>query len=328
MFAANQCRHGALIRQLALAAIAMLVLGAAPPPGTAPAAQRTFASPAEAVEALVAAVKAEDRKALASILGPEGRPLIWSGDRNADRQARMHFIQAYDAAHRLDTPTGTRAVLLIGPDAWPLPIPIVKDGDAWRFDSAAGKEEILTRRIGRNELSAVQVCLAYVDAQREYAQTPREADGLLKYARQFRSDPGKKNGLYWPSPAGDVQSPLGPLVAQARAEGPRRHHGSRGTPTPYHGYVYRILTAQGPDAPGGAYDYLVNGQLLGGFALVAYPARYGVSGVMTFLVNHQGVVYEKDLGPDTATIGSAMQTYNPDPTWKKAEEPSPAAVPK
>ncbi len=309
------------IRHLTLATVLALLVGTMPHTVSAAAqpAQQTFASPTDAVETLVAAMRTENRKALIGILGPAARPLIWSGDRHADRQARAHFVRAYDAAHRLDRPTDTRAVLLIGPDAWAWPIPIVQDGTRWRFDTGAGTEEILARRIGRNELRAVQVCLAYVDAQREYAETPREADGLLKYAMKFRSDPGKKNGLYWPSPAGDVPSPLGPLVAQARADGPRHHHGAHGKPTPYHGYVYRILTAQGPDAPGGAYDYVVNGNLLGGFALVAFPARYGVSGIMTFLVNHEGIVYEKDLGPDTAMVTKAMQAYNPDSTWKKAD---------
>ncbi len=323
MSSINRSPRCPLIRRLTLATAGALLFGlatsvlasAALPP------QRTFASPEEAVQALAAAVKAEDTRALAAILGPEGRPLIWSGDRAADQQARAHFLQAYEQAHRLETPTEGRAVLLIGPDAWPLPIPVVKTGDAWRFDTAAGKEEIVSRRIGRNELDAVQVCLAYVDAQREYAQAPREGDGLLRYALKFWSDPGKKNGLYWPTQLGDVPSPLGPLVAEARAEGYARKT-STGRPSPYHGYFYRILTSQGPDAPGGRFDYVVDGKLLGGFALVAFPARYGVSGVMTFIVNHQGTVYEKDLGPDTGALARAMHSYNPDPSWKKAEVPS------
>jgi hypothetical protein len=207
--------------------------------------------------------------------------------------------------------------LLIGQDGWPLPIPVVKEGDAWRFDTAAGKEEILNRRIGRNELNTIQVCLAYVDAQREYARAPREGDGLLTYAMKFRSDEGRHNGLYWPTKAGEELSSLGVLVANARAEGYARKT-SEAKPTPYHGYVYRILTAQGPDAPGGAHDYIVNGKMIGGFALVAYPVQYGDSGVMTFIVNHQGIVYEKDLGTDTEHIARAMQAYNPDNTWKQA----------
>lgn len=314
-----------LTRRFIIAAMAMLLIGGGVRAAlAADSAQTTFASAEEAVQALVAAVRAGDKKTLAAILGPESRPLIRSGDRVADRQARERFVRAYDQANRLEKPTPTRAVLLIGQDEWPLPIPVVKEGDAWRFDTAAGKEEILNRRIGRNELSSVQVCLAYVDAQREYARVPREGDGLLKYAMKFRSDEGKKNGLNWRGMEGEMPSPLGPLVANARAEGDSRKR-SGGKPTPYHGYFYRILTAQGPDTPGGAYDYVVDGKMIGGFALVAYPARYGVSGVMTFSVNHQGVVYEKDLGPDTANIARAMQTYNPDATWKQVEDSPPPA---
>lgn len=315
-----------LTRWLTIAAMVMLLIGAASSQAAvaASSAQRTFASPEEAVQALVAAMKAEDRKALAAILGPESRPLIRSGDKVADKRARERFVYAYEQANKLEKPTGTRAVLVIGQDEWPLPIPVVKEGDTWRFDTAAGKQEILNRRIGRNELNTLQVCLAYVDAQREYARVPREGDGLLKYAMKFRSDKGKKNGLYWRTQEGDVPSPLGPLVANARAEGYSRKR-SGGKPTPYHGYLYRILTSQGPEAPDGAFDYVVDGKMIGGFALVAFPAQYGVSGVMTFTVNHQGVVYEKDLGPDTGNIARAMQTYNPDEIWKKVEESPPPA---
>ena len=307
-------------RGLAIAALAALLIGAAGSRGavTAGPTQMTFASPEEAVQALVGAVKAEDRKALAAILGPEGRPLIWSGDRVADAQGRERFLRAYEQAHTLESATDTKAILVIGQNEWPLPIPLVKEGDTWRFDTAAGKEEILNRRIGRNELNAMQVCLAYVDAQREFARVAREGDGLLKYAMKLYSDRGKKNGLYWRTTEGEVESPLGELVAKARAEGYTRTR-SGGKPTPYHGYLYRILTAQGPDAPGGAYDYVVDGKMIGGFALVAFPARYGVSGVMTFIVNHQGVLYQKDLGTDTARAARAMPAYNPDNTWKKVE---------
>ncbi len=321
----SSTRHARLtLSRLTMAAVAtllMVVAGSQAAVAASPA-QRTFASPEEAVQALVAAVKAGDTTALAAILGPESRPLIWSGDKVASRQARERFIRAYEQSNLLEKPTETRVVLLIGQDKWPLPIPVVKEGNAWRFDTAAGKEEILNRRLGRNELNTIQVCLAYVDAQREYAWVPREGDGLLKYAMKFRSDKGKKNGLYWRAREGEAPSPLGVLVATARAEG-YSHKRSGGKPTPYYGYLYRILTAQGPNAPGGAYDYVVDGKMIGGFALVAYPARYGVSGVMTFIVNHQGVVYEKDLGPGTENSARAMQTYNPDGTWKKVEESPP-----
>jgi len=325
MSSSNRHAHPVLPRRLAIAIVATLLMGAAGSREVFAASphQRTFVSPGEAVQVLVEAVKAGDMEALASILGPEGRPLISSGDAVADKQDRARFVRSYEESNKLQRPTETKAVLVIGKDEWPLPIPVVKEGDAWRFDTAVGKEEILSRRIGRNELSAMQVCLAYVDAQREYARVARESDGLLTYAMKFGSDKGKKNGLYWPTKKGEALSPLGVLVANARAEGYSRKT-SGGTPSPYHGYLYRILTAQGPDAPGGAYDYVVNGKMIGGFALVAYPAQFGVSGVMTFIVNHEGVVYQKDLGRDTETIARTMETYNPDSTWKKAEAPLPS----
>ncbi|MDE2059140.1 MAG: DUF2950 domain-containing protein [candidate division NC10 bacterium] len=314
-----------LIGRLAMIVVVALFIGVA---GTRdavaadPQRQKSFASPEEAVQTLVEAVKTGDMETLATILGPEGRPLIASGDAVADTQERERFVRAYDQLHKLERPAETKAVIIIGQDEWPLPIPVVKEGDTWRFDTAAGKEEILNRRIGRNELNTMQVCLAYVDAQREYARVPREDDGLLTYAMKFRSDEGKKNGLYWPTKEGEELSPLGVFVANARAEGySRKPSGDK--PTPYHGYVYRILTAQGPAAPGGAHDYVVNGKMIGGFALVAYPAQYGVSGVMTFLVNYRGVIYEKDLGPDTEYVARAIQTYNPDQTWKQAGASSP-----
>jgi hypothetical protein len=322
----SSTRHvrSTLTRRLTIAVAVTLLIGLAGSGDAVVASprQRSFASPGEAVQALVKAVKAGDMDALAAILGPEGRPLISSGDAVADKQERARFVRAYEQSNTLQRPTETKAVLVIGKDEWPLPIPVVKERDAWRFDTAAGKEEILNRRIGRNELSAMQVCLAYVDAQREYARVARESDGVLAYAMKFRSDEGKQNGLYWPIKEGEESSPLGVLVANARAEGYSRK-ASGGKPTPYHGYFYRILTAQGTDAPGGAYDYVVKGKMIGGFALVAYPAQYGVSGVMTFIVSHEGVVYEKDLSTDTEKTALAMQTYNPDHTWKKAEAPPP-----
>jgi hypothetical protein len=309
------------MRQLAMAALVVFLVGAV---GShlalaAGAKQRRFASPEEAVKALVEAVKAGDTKAMMAVLGPEARPLISSGDQVADTQTRQRFVAEYEQVHKLEMVGDAKAILSIGKDDWPLPIPVVKAGDAWRFDTAAGQEEILNRRIGRNELSTIQSCLAYVDAQREYARLGRDGASGPEYAQKFLSDKGRRNGLYWKTlQEGDVPSPLGPLVANARAEG---YGGKRtgGKPTPYHGYLFRILTAQGPDAPGGAYDYVVNGRMIGGFALVAYPAQYGVSGVMTFIVNQDGVVSQKDLGEDTAKIAQAMKTYNPDSTWKKVD---------
>ncbi len=304
-----------------MAALAVGLVGAlgAPAAPVAGAKQASFASPEEAVKALVEALKAGDRKALRAILGPEARPLISSGDKVADKEARQHLVDAYDQAHKLEPVGDTKVIVSIGKDDWPLAIPLVKAGDAWRFDTAAGKEEILNRRIGRNELNTIQVCLAIVDAQREYARMGHDGGSGPEYAQKFVSDPGRRNGLYWKAlEADEAPSPLGPLVAQAKAEG---YGGKRasGKPVPYHGYFFRMLTAQGPDAPGGAYDYVVNGRMIGGFAAVAYPAQYGVSGVMTFIVNQEGVVYQKDLGAETAKLALAMKTFNPDSTWKKVE---------
>ena len=261
------------------------------------------------------AIKAGDRKALLEIVGPDGAGLLSSGDAVADKNHGARFVSAYDRTHRFQG-GGGKVVLHVGPEDFPFPIPLLPVGISWRFDTKAGKDEILNRRIGRNELDAVQVCLAYVDAQREYYSEDRNADGLREYARRFASTPGKRDGLYWETKPGETPSPVGPFVARARAEGYRP--GSAGRPTPYHGYYYRILTVQGPDAPGGAYSYLAHGRMIGGFALVAFPARYGVSGVMTFIVNHDGIVYERNLGPNTAAIARAMKQFDPGPGWKKA----------
>ena len=276
-------------------------------------AQKTFGSLDEAVNALVTAVRAADRKALVEILGPQGNPLVWSGDDIADRSAFQRFIAAYDRAHRLEG-GGGKVVLYVGEDDFPFPIPLVPEGPRWVWDTDAGDDELLNRRIGQNELSVIQVCLAYVDAQREYYS---RGSGLLEYAQRLESIRGKRDGLFWEAKPGEPESPLGPLVARARAAGYPLP--PRGGPVPYHGYFYRILFAQGPDGPGGAYDFVVKGHMIGGFALVAYPATYGVSGITTFIASHDGVVYQKDLGPKTAQLATAMKTYNPDRTWSEAE---------
>jgi hypothetical protein len=278
--------------------------------------QKRFASLDDAVNALVGAIRAADRKALAEILGPKANPLVWSGDDVADRAAFQRFTAAYDRAHRLEG-GGGKVVLYVGDDDFPFPIPLVPDGPSWRWNTDAGDDELLNRRIGQNELSAIQVCLAYVDAQREYYS---RGTGLLEYAQRLESTKGKHDGLFWERRPGEPESPLGPLVAKARAAGYPLP--PRGAPVPYHGYFYRILFAQGPDAAGGAYDYLIRGYMIGGFALVAYPASYGVSGIMTFIVNQDGIVYQKDLGPRTAQLANAMKTYNPGAGWTKGEADS------
>ncbi|HEX7213024.1 MAG TPA: DUF2950 domain-containing protein [Methylomirabilota bacterium] len=305
------------MRRLGWITIPLLVLlvvsSPEPPSHAAEAKQRRFESPDEAMTALVNAIKVGDQKTLLAILGPEGKSLVYSGDAVADRNAGQRFAAEYEQAHHIEA-GGGKLVLHVGADDFPFPIPLVPDGPEWRFDTAAGKEEIINRRIGRNELDTIQVCLAYVDAQRDYYSEDRNADGLREYASKLASTPGKRDGLYWRTKPGEPVSPLGPLVVQARGEGYAGHK----LGAPYHGYLFRILTAQGSAASDGAYDYMAHGRMIGGFALVAYPAQYGVSGVMTFIVNHEGVVYQKDLGPDTASIARAMKLFNPDSTWKKA----------
>jgi hypothetical protein len=275
-----------------------------------------FPSPEAAAEALAAAAATDQPAALLQVLGPAAGKLVRSGDPVADHESRANFVAAYQAGHKIAPEGENRAVLEIGSEEWPFPIPIVREANGWRFDTAAGEQEILNRRIGRNELNAIEVCRAYVDAQRDYVAARAKAGGILEYAQKFISAASQHDGLYWPTGTDEEPSPLGVLVAQARAEGydAGRHHQQ---PTPYHGYFYRILTQQGKDAPGGAYDYVANGHMIGGFALVAFPASYGDSGVMSFIVNQDGVVFEKNLGPDTAAIARQMREFNPDPSWQK-----------
>jgi hypothetical protein len=285
----------------------------------ADAQQKTFKTPEEAVNSLMDAVRSNNTKELLAIFGTAGQGIISSGDKVADKAERERFVKDYGEMNKLDKETDKKVTLVVGNREWPFPIPIVKKGETWVFDTKAGKEEMLNRRIGRNELNTIQTCLAMVDAQREYAMKDRDSDKLLEYAQKFASTKGKKDGLYWEAKVGEEQSPLGPLAARAVQEGyAGRKPGDN--PKPYHGYFYRILKAQGKNAPGGAYDYMVKGQMIGGFALVAFPAEYGASGIMTFIVNHDGVVYQKDLGKETGKIAKAMTKFDPDKTWKKVEE--------
>jgi len=282
-------------------------------PGTAP---RAFASPNDAVQALVGAVRADDTKQLAAIMGSGGEQIVASGDEVADRQRRQEFLRLYDRRHSLASEGPETATLVIGDSVWPFPVPVVYGDRGWTFDAEAGREEILNRRIGRNELSAIEVCEAIADAQREYALRDPQGHGVHEYAQQFASDPGKRNGLYWPTAQGEDASPLGALAAQAAAEGyTRKQQG----PTPYHGYYYRILRAQGPAAPDGELDYVVNDRMTLGFAVVAYPAEYGNSGIMTFIMGPDGIVYQKDLGERTAEVAGGMKAFNPDASWTKVK---------
>jgi len=283
------------------------------------AAQQAFKTPDEAASALVRAAEASDMKALVTVLGPDGEDVVASGDEVADAATREKFVTAYNAKHQITLEGDNKAIMVIGQEDFPLPIPIVRKDGMWRFDTAAGVDEILFRRIGKNELDAIQACLAYVDAQNEYAEKDRTGAGINTYAQRIISQPGKKDGLFWPTSQGEEESPLGELVAEATAQGYRVGGGR----TPYHGYYFKILTKQGPAAPGGELDYVVNGKMIGGFALVAYPAEYRNSGVMTFIVNHTGDIFQKDLGPNTARVAERMTSYNPDATWQKVSDTEP-----
>lgn len=281
-------------------------------------AQQAFKTPDEASSALASAAKAGDSKAIVTVLGPDGEDIVSSGDPVADAATREKFLAAYDAKHQITMDGDNKAIIVIGNEDFPLPIPLVRKDGAWRFDTVAGREEILFRRIGKNELDAIQSSLAYVDAQNEYAEKDRTGAGKGLYAQRIVSSAGKKDGLYWPDAPNSDPSPLGELVAKATAQGYRTGEGR----TPYHGYYFKVLTKQGAAAPGGELDYVAKGKMFGGFALVAYPAEYRNSGVMTFIVNHDGIVYEKDLGPATAKIAERMTAYNPDSTWHKVEAPT------
>ncbi len=278
--------------------------------------QQVFKTPDEAASALVSAAKTADRKAVVAVLGPDGNDIVSSGDEVADAATREKFVAAYDAKHEI-TMQGDTAVVVIGQEDFPLPIPLVREKDGmWRFDTVAGREEILARRIGKNELDTIQTCLAYVDAQNEYADKDRTGLGKGIYAQRIVSSPGKKDGLYWPDVQAEDPSPLGEFAANASSQGYRVSGGRM----PYHGYYYKILTKQGAAAPGGELEYVVKDKMIGGFALVAYPAQYRNSGVMTFIVSHAGVVFQKDLGPGTAKLAERMTSFNPDKTWQKVSD--------
>ena len=318
-----QMNFGVMRCGIAATLLSAALLAASGTVSAANSKQKTFTTPEEATKALVAAVKTADKKAMLEILGAGAKAIVESGDAVADKQAGERFAKAYEEANKLEKSGDAKAVLSVGKDGWPFPIPLVKGDKGWTFDTNAGKEEVLNRRIGRNELSTIQVLQAYVDAQREYYLRNPQGDKLLHYAQKFESSPGKKDGLYFPVKAGEMQSPLGPLVTGAKAEGYGKNEKS-GKRAPYHGYRFRILKAQGPDAQGGAYSYVANGQMIGGHAVVAWPDQYGNSGVMTFMINQDGVVYQKDLGPETAAAAQKITKFNPDKSWTKEEAKSTA----
>jgi hypothetical protein len=312
-------RKDNILRFLRILPVILLILVTWAPAPAAPAEkkQKSFVSPEEAVNNLIVALKDDNDKELAAILGPGSHALISSGDKVADRAGRGEFVRLYEEKNRIELEKSDKAVLSIGNQDYPVPVPVVKRGNVWVFDTRAGKEEIVNRRIGRNELKAIDVAHAYVDAQREYAFEPRGGVEALEFARKFFSSPGKQDGLYWKTEEGEEESPFGPLVAQAAREGYAKDKDNK--PVPFHGYYFRILAGQGKHADGGAFDYVVNGHMILGFALVAWPAQYGASGVMTFIVNQDGIVYQKNLGRNTAKIAAAMKLYDPDKSWRKVE---------
>jgi hypothetical protein len=300
--------------KLVLVAVAAVCCHAVGASGEAPAGQTLFKTPPAAIQALVAAARRNDSAKLAAILGPDSEAILSSGDDVADAEDRARFVaRASERTHFETLPDG-KVIAHIGLQGSPFAIPLVKDGNQWRFDTAAGKDELLNRRIGRNELMAIAAARGYVDAQEEFARTSATEGGAHGYAQKIRSTPGQRDGLYWDDPSGTDESPLGPLFASATAEGYQLADQPE-TPQPYHGYLFRILTGQGASAPGGAQSYVKDGKMTSGFALVAWPAEYGNSGIMTFLVNKQGIVFQKDLGPQTAEAVKAITTYDPDASW-------------
>jgi hypothetical protein len=301
-----------VIRRLALA----LVL--AMPLAVSAAEQKTFATPDEAVDALTAALKADDDAALIAIFGDQHKDLIVTPDRAANSATRAKAVTAMQTYKMLEDAGNDRRILVIGDQAWPFPIPLVKSGERWRFATEQGEDELVNLRIGANERSAIFVLRAYLDAQKDYATKDRDGDGVLQYAQKLGSTAGKHDGLYWPADAakGEEESPFGPLVAESAPYLKGHKAGDA-----YRGYHFRILTTQGKNAKGGAYNYVINGRMIAGFAMVAYPAQYGQSGVMTFIVSHNGKVFEKNLGKTSAEIGAKMTAFDPGPGWKEVPAP-------
>jgi hypothetical protein len=279
--------------------------------------QQVFPSVTAAAKALVAAARTDDMAALSSILGGDAKEVLSSGDPVADNNSRDNFVAKYDQMHRAAYDDQGRVILYLGADNWPFPIPLVKSGNGWVFDTEAGKKELLFRRIGRNELFTIDVLADLANAQQEYASEVRDDGSVQQFAQKIQSSPGKHDGLYWPVSAGEEESPIGPLIGDATAEGYRT---GATAPVPFHGYYYRILSRQGKNAPGGAKNYLVKGKMTQGFAFLAYPATYRASGVMTFMINQSGVIVQKDLGSDTAKKANKITEYNPDKSWDEVDD--------
>jgi hypothetical protein len=299
---------------IVLGIAASLVLAA----GLARAEAPSFPSPDAALAAFRAAVETQDEgDALYALFGTEHRAELMGGDPAEARQTLAELREGVAAALRFEPRGEDRGVLLVGVEAWPMPVPLVRDGESWRFDAAGGIEEIRDRRVGRHELAAIELMREYVDAQVAYASEDRDGDEVLEYAQRLLSEQGTRNGLYWPDESGDEPSPLDEFVARADAQGYRQH---QRLGEPYRGYHFRVLTKQGPTPPGGAYDYVINGNMIAGFALIGWPAEYGISGVTSFLVNQQGRVYQQDLGPETAQLVDAIEAYDPGEGWTEVRE--------
>lgn len=310
-------------RRILTAAVIAVLMAAPAALSAQDTAQKTFATPEAAVKALAAAASAGDTNELQAIFGPGSEALLSSGDPVDDRNAREVFVAAFQEKSRLASTKASERTLYIGNEDWPFPVPLVKAKNGWRFDTATGVEEVRFRRIGRNELKVIQICMTYVEAQQEYAGEGHDGKPAGLYAQKFASEPGKQDGLYWKTEGNEVPSPLGDLAAEAAEQGYAKEEGKR---MPFHGYFFRILTAQGKSARGGAGSFLVNGEMLGGFAMVAWPAEYGNSGVMTFIVSQDGVVHEQDLGEETAQAAAAMSDYDPGANWHKVILPSSSAA--
>lgn len=294
---------------------AMFLFCSVPVVQAADTQQRVFVAPEEAVQALVTAIRADDLEEMTAVLGPGSRELLSSGDEVADRSGREKFLHAYGQGHTLQQQSPDRMILLLDNHNWPLPIPLVRRGDVWVFDSVEGKQEILSRRIGRNELHVIEVLHAYVEAQHEYATRDWMGGGRVEFAQKLASSQGQRDGLYWKAGEGQEESPFGPLIARASRKGYAETDLS-----PFHGYYFKILKGQGSHAAGGAYGYMVKDRMLLGFALIAYPAEYGNSGIMTFMVNQEGTIFQKNLGEDTKRQAEETELFDPDPTWRRVED--------
>jgi hypothetical protein len=317
------------IKKILLAALFSTPLFAfATPPKPVPAALAetkstealNFPTPDDAAKALLEAARSDDRQQIIALFGSHDADLLSSGDEVEDKNNRTEFVTLAQEKMTVEKISDDKAIIHVGKTDWPFPIPLVKNSNSWRFDAQQGRQEILNRRIGRNELSTLAAIRGYEEAQFDYAISDRDGDGVSEYAQKLQSEPGKFDGLYWEAENGQPQSPLGPLFAEAKSEG-YKIKGATGKPVPYHGYYYRILTRQGGNVPGGKYDYIINGNMIAGFALVAFPAQYGSSGIMTFVTNHQGKIFQKDLGPKTDQIARNMKEYNPDSKWEPVYVP-------